>query len=88
VPEFAVARIQRPVRGVAQVGCGNGAKGTDSRQRSRFRAAQGVVVIAVMDMFSVPPARQAHVIHEDVTGIYALAFARVGAATAAPAQIT
>jgi hypothetical protein len=46
------------------------------------------VAVAVMNVFSVAATRQAHLIHEHVSGVDALAFAKIGGAATASAQVT
>jgi hypothetical protein len=73
VSEVAGPRIGRTLVIVAKVACRDDAKRANSRQRARFRAPQGVLVLpGIADDRSVRSARQVEVAHEYIAGIESL----------------
>jgi hypothetical protein len=77
MPEFTVTWVERLIEAVAEIAGWHGAECADGRQRSRFRAAEGVVVAVVMDVFSFESTRQVDVLHEHVARVHALPVAWV-----------
>jgi hypothetical protein len=62
---------------VAEIARRHGAEGADGGQRARFRAAQGVVVAVIVNVFSFEAARQIDMFHEHVARVHTLPVAWV-----------
>ena len=66
MPQVARARIGRSIVVVSEVTTGDHSKGANGRQRARFRAAQGVLAVAVANDLPLQSARQVDVPRERV----------------------
>ena len=75
MPQLAMAGVERPVEGVAEVVSAGDAEGAHRGQRARLGAAESVVVAVVVDVFTIETTRQANVIHEHVARVGALPLA-------------
>lgn len=87
MPQLAIARVQRPLVGVAKVVGRHDAKGADRRERARLRAAKGVDVVSMTHVFSIEAARQVDVLHEDIAWVSPLTLARIRTSPAASAEV-
>jgi hypothetical protein len=87
MPQFAVARVERTVEGVAEVVGPDDAEGADRSQRARLGAAEGVVVAVIVDVFAFEATRQVDVFHEPVARVHALPVAPICTAAAAAAEV-
>jgi hypothetical protein len=87
VPKLTVTWIEWAVEGVAEFVGRHGAERADCGQRSRFGAAEGVIVAMIVDMLSFEATRQVDVFHEHVARVHALPVTWVGTAATAAAEI-
>src|SRR3972149_1789283 len=76
MPEFAVARVQGLVEGVAEVVSRNDAEGAYRGERATLGAAEGVLTVAEANVLPVEAARQADAVDEHVSRLHAFPFLR------------
>src|SRR5204863_9716497 len=77
VPEFGIARVQRPIVAVAKVLGWDNSEGSDGRQRATLRAAQRVLAVAIEHSLALRSAGQVELAQEHVTRIGAVTLPQV-----------
>ena len=87
MPELALTGVQGLIELVAEVARGDHAERAHRGQRARFRTAEGVVVVAVVDVFAVKSTWQIDVVRKHVAWIDLLPLTRVRPGAAQIARV-
>jgi hypothetical protein len=77
MPQVARPRVSRAV--VAEITTGDHSERANGRERARFRAAQCVLAVSIVDQLAIASARQVNVACERIPDL-GIAFARVAVA--------